>query len=213
MASSDTISQILNAAGEVFAKKGFKQATVREICAQAGVNLAAVNYHFGDKKSLYIAAVKDARHALEASVPLPEDVDLADPEEALSVMIRTLAGRILNRDVESWRHGLLVREFMSPSQACEEMMQESIRPFMDRLQAIIRRLLPVDVPDYTVRQFSFSIVSQCAYYRLQDRVVAMLTPDAELEAHFTPEVLSDHITRFSIAAIRAYDSVDSYCQT
>ena len=106
MASSETITQILNAAGEVFAIKGFKQATVREICAKAGVNLAAVNYHFGDKERLYIEAVKDARNVLEEHVPLPQNIDSADPEEALCVFIRTLAMRMLNRNVESWRHSL-----------------------------------------------------------------------------------------------------------
>ena len=210
MATPETVRQILNAAGEVFAAKGFKQTTVREICAKAEVNLAAINYHFGDKERLYIEAVKDARNVLEADVPLPDDVDLADPEDALRTFIQTLARRMLSPNVESWRHGLLVREFMNPSRACEEIMQESIVPFVDRLHAIIRQLMPPDVPDHTIRQLGLSIISQCAYYRLQDRVVAMLTPPDQLDRHFTPEVLAAHITRFSIAAIRAYNSIDSF---
>ena len=213
MATPETVQQILDAAGEVFSEKGFKQTTVREICAKAGVNLAAINYHFGDKERLYIEAVKAARNLLEADVPLPNDADLADPEDALATFIQTLAMRMLSRNVESWRHELLVREFMQPSRACEEIMQESIVPFMDRLHAILRRLLPPDVPDHTVRQLGFSIISQCAYYRLQDRVVSMLTPEEELAEHFTPELLADHITRFSIAAVRAYGSVDRFCET
>lgn len=213
MAASDTISQILNAAGEVFAEKGFKATTVREICHKAGVNLAAVNYHFGDKERLYIEAVKNARNVVEATAPLPVDVDAADPETALRVFIQTLAKRMLGREVESWRHGLLVREFMNPSTACEEIMQESIVPFIDRLHAIIRQLVPADVPEHIIRQLGFSIIAQCAYYRLQDRVVAMLTPADELAEHFTPELLADHITRFSIAAIRAYESIDSFCES
>ncbi len=213
MATSETVQQILDAAGEVFAEKGFKATTVREICAKAKVNLAAINYHFGDKERLYIEAVKAARNLLEAEVPLPKDVDLADPEDALRTFIHTLAKRMLSRNVESWRHELLVREFMQPSRACEEIMQESIVPFMDRLHAILRRLLPPDVPSHTVRQLGFSIISQCAYYRLQDRVVSMLTPEKELSEHYTPELLADHITRFSIAAVRAYGSVDRFCET
>ena len=205
-----TTSQILDAAGEIFAEKGFKQATIREICAQAGANIAAVNYHFGDKEQLYIQAVKSARNAVEEGAPLPDSVDQADPEEALRVFIRTLALRILNPQVESWRHRLLVREFMNPSRACEEIMQESIVPFMNRLQAIIRRLMSDDVPEATIRQLAFSIVSQCAYYRLQDRVVAMLVPEDELQRDFTFDALASHITKFSIAAIRSYESIESF---
>ena len=208
MATTETVRQILDAAGEVFADKGFKETTVREICAKAGVNLAAINYHFGDKERLYIEAVKDARNVLEAEVPLPDGVDLADPEDALRAFIRTLARRMLNRDVPSWRHSLLVLEFMNPSRACEEMMQESIVPFMDRLLGIIRQLMPTDVPDHTVRQLGLSIIAQCAYYRLQERVVSMLTPVDEMEKHFSPELIGEHIARFSIAAIRGYDCSD-----
>lgn len=213
MTASKTITQILNAAGEIFAEKGFKNATVREICTKAGVNLAAVNYHFGDKERLYIEAVKNARHVLEENVPLPDDLDSREPHVALKVMIQTLARRMLNRDIESWRHGLLVREFTNPSKACEEMMQESIVPFMSRLHDAIRQLLPREVPEYTVHQLGLSIISQIAYYRLQDRVVGMLVPENEFNEHFSAEVLANHIARFSIGAIRAYDSVDSFCET
>ena len=213
MAAADTVTQILNSAGEVFAEKGFKDATVREICAKAGANLAAVNYHFGDKERLYIEAVKKARSVLEASVPLPDDLDTAEPEVALRILIQTLAQRMLNRDVESWRHGLLVREFTNPSKACEEMMQESIVPFMSRLHLAIRQLLPGSVPEHTIHQLGLSIISQIAYYRLQDRVVGMLVPEKELAEHFTAEALANHIARFSIGAIRAYESIDNFCET
>ena len=212
MAASETIAQILDAAGEVFAEKGFRQATVREICSRAGVNLAAVNYHFGDKERLYIEAVKSARSALEATAPLPDEMELAEPEDALRIFITTLAKRLLSEGGASWRHRLLVREFTNPSRACEEMMSESIVPTMDRLRLIIQRMLPQDVPDHILRKLSISIISQCAYYRLQDRIVAMMTPEPELRDHFSADDLAEHISRFSIAAIRSYLSVDSPCK-
>ena len=209
MASSDTISQILNAAGEVFATKGFKNATVREICAKAGVNLAAINYHFGDKERLYIEAVKNARNLLEAAVPMPTWPASADPEEKLRLFIHTLARRLLNRDVASWQHGLLVREFMDPSRACQEMMQESIVPIIEQMYAILRQLMPSGVPDHIIQQLGFSIIAQCVYYRFQGRVVSMLIPAAQFDAHYSPDQLAEHIARFSVAAIRAYDSVEN----
>jgi AcrR family transcriptional regulator len=52
MAQSDTVERILDAAEQLFAEKGFAETSLRLITSKAGVNLAAVNYHFGSKKAL-----------------------------------------------------------------------------------------------------------------------------------------------------------------
>jgi TetR/AcrR family transcriptional regulator, regulator of cefoperazone and chloramphenicol sensitivity len=48
-----TRKRLLAAAGRVFAEKGYRDATIAEICRLAGTNIASVNYHFSDKESLY----------------------------------------------------------------------------------------------------------------------------------------------------------------
>src|SRR5690606_2007084 len=52
VAQSETGERILDAAEHLFAEKGFAETSLRLITSRAGVNLAAVNYHFGSKKSL-----------------------------------------------------------------------------------------------------------------------------------------------------------------
>ena len=52
MAQSDTVERILDAAEILVAEKGFSETSLRLITSKAQVNLAAVNYHFGSKKSL-----------------------------------------------------------------------------------------------------------------------------------------------------------------
>ena len=52
MAQKDTVKSILNAAEELFSERGFAETSLRNITTKAGVNLAAVNYHFGSKKEL-----------------------------------------------------------------------------------------------------------------------------------------------------------------
>ena len=52
MPSDHTRSAILTAAERLYADRGFADVTLRDIVAAAGVNLAAVNYHFGSKDEL-----------------------------------------------------------------------------------------------------------------------------------------------------------------
>ncbi|RME65412.1 MAG: TetR family transcriptional regulator, partial [Alphaproteobacteria bacterium] len=76
-----TRGRLLRAALAQFAQYGFEGASVREITAAAGANLAAVNYHFGSKEALYHAVVSDIFNSirserlrlLEACAALPED--------------------------------------------------------------------------------------------------------------------------------------------
>src|ERR1700691_6458239 len=52
MPSDQTRTSILDAAERLYADRGFADVTMRDIVAAAGVNLAAVNYHFGSKDEL-----------------------------------------------------------------------------------------------------------------------------------------------------------------
>ena len=56
-----TRTRLLEAAGEMFALHGFEGTTAKEICLRAGVNPAAVNYHFGGLEGLYEAVLSEAR--------------------------------------------------------------------------------------------------------------------------------------------------------
>src|SRR5690606_1390985 len=68
--------QILRAAAEVFAEKGYAGARVRDIAARAGVNAQLISYYFGGKLGLYRAIGEQWREREGAEIPagtsLPE---------------------------------------------------------------------------------------------------------------------------------------------
>ena len=82
-AAPETRQRLLQAAAEVFAARGFRQATVREICRRAQANLAAVNYHFRDKEGLYADVLEDAHRQALKKYPLDgPDYEALPPPDA-----------------------------------------------------------------------------------------------------------------------------------
>ncbi len=59
--------RLIESAGPIFARLGYEGATVTQICTEAGCNIAAINYHFGDKASLYREVVKSAIDQLSSA--------------------------------------------------------------------------------------------------------------------------------------------------
>src|SRR5205823_3421178 len=59
--------RVLTVASRLFAANGFEKVTVREICRAADANVAAVNYHFGDKLGLYREVLAKAIETMSAT--------------------------------------------------------------------------------------------------------------------------------------------------
>jgi len=78
-----TKTKILNCAEALFAEHGFEQTSLRQITAEADVNLASVNYHFGSKKALIQAVM--ARYLMVFMPALERQlVDLAEQPKAVT---------------------------------------------------------------------------------------------------------------------------------
>ncbi|WP_255211011.1 TetR/AcrR family transcriptional regulator [Methylogaea oryzae] len=90
-----TRDRLLRAAGQVFAEKGFREATVREICRHAEVNVAAVNYHFRGKEALYGEALAYAYREADARYPLA--LAEGSAEERLRHYIGNFLRRLLDQ--------------------------------------------------------------------------------------------------------------------
>src|SRR5262245_54165184 len=94
-----TEQRLLEAAGQVFAEKGFKAATVRDIVAKAGIkNIAAVNYYFGDKEKLYDAALRHAFQCGLTQLSAPAWPAGTPPADKLCDYIRMMAQHLLQKE-------------------------------------------------------------------------------------------------------------------
>jgi AcrR family transcriptional regulator len=200
----ETRQQLLEAAGEVFADAGFRDATVREICRRAGANIAAVNYHFGDKEQLYVEVLRYSHGKTVEKYPpllgLPEN---AAPEKKLRAFVFSLLLRIFDTGPNSWHGRLMAREMIEPSPALDSLIEERIRPMSAQLFQIVANILNRPVTDDCVRLCAFSVVSQCTFYKHCNPVMLRLYPKSEMDAAQV-ESTADHITKFSLAALKTF---------
>ena len=191
--------RLLESAGEEFACKGYEAARIRTICDRADANIAAVNYHFGDKEQLYVQAVLDAHRC---GVAADEDVlaSHGTPREQLRCFIHHFLSHVVAiNQPEDWRHRLMLREMLNPTSASDVLIRERIRPRFERLQQILRQFCP-EADERKLNALAFSVIGQCLHYRMARPVVERLIGP---EAYGTLDLnyLTDHITSFCLAAL------------
>ncbi len=194
----DAKQRLLDAAEEIFAEKGFTAATIREIKDRANVNIAAVNYYFGDKERLYIETVKYAHECSTRHSPMPEPSPDVPPVEKLKAFIREMTVRMTSPTRGSSLR-LMMREMSYPTVAAREVVREYIQPMAFQLRAIVQELLPV-AAESQVLMIGFSIIGQILYYRQNRPISELIFSKDHLDALSTDQI-ADHITQFTLAAL------------
>jgi TetR/AcrR family transcriptional regulator, regulator of cefoperazone and chloramphenicol sensitivity len=201
-AQARTRMALLEAAGAVFAEHGYRNTTVRQICRQAGANVAAVNYHFGDKERLYLEVLRCAHSRAVAKFPADMGVGAeAPPQERLRAFVRSFLLRIFDAGPTAWLGKLIAMEMINPSVALDSLVRERIRPMADLLGGIVAELLGPGAGTREIRLCGLSIVSQCLFYAHCRSVLTALYPAQRFDLR-AAEQLADHIVCFSLAGLK-----------
>lgn len=197
---ASTRDRLLNAAGEVFADRGFRDATVREICRIAGVNIAAVNYHFGDKASLYREVIQFSAREAFTKYPIGGVEPNATAEDRLRAFVRNYLNRMLDDGRPAWHAKLITREMVEPTPVLDELVEAFVRPQYERISAIVTELLGEAATPERVRMCVTSIVGQCLFYKNCRPVIERLLTEHRYD-EASRAALADHIAEFSLGGI------------
>lgn len=196
----DTHARLLETAGHVFAETGFQAAKVRDICARAGANIAAVNYHFGDKLGLYRQVLLYAACAAGNIASFDPKLPGRTPLEKLRGFVRGMLHSMYGEDRPAWPVRLMTHELAQPTPAFEGVVDQVIRPKHEAIRALVAGVIGRPADDRQTRLCAQSIMGQIILYAHGREVLKRLWP----ELKFTPEVLdeiADHIAAFSYAAL------------
>jgi AcrR family transcriptional regulator len=136
MAQSETVERILDAAEQLFAEKGFAETSLRLITSKAGVNLAAVNYHFGSKKALIQAVFSRFLGPFCASLERELDRRQEQAQFTLEELLELLMEQAL---AVKPRHGNDLSVFMRLLGLAFSESQGHLRKYLDEVYGKIFR--------------------------------------------------------------------------
>lgn len=193
--------RLLQVAVEVFAEYGFREATVREICSRANLNVASVNYYFRSKEALYSQALTFAFQ--EANRLYPQDAALKmnlPPEQRLALFIKNFLHKLLDDSHLGLHSKLIAREIVDPTKALDEIIETAIAPQFALLTEIVQQILGFSADKVVVQRCLLSIFGQCLMFKHSRSIIDRLYP--ELIANDSAiQAGAEHITQFSLAAL------------
>jgi AcrR family transcriptional regulator len=153
MPQTDTVTRILDTAEVLFAERGFAETSLRHITSRARVNLAAVNYHFGSKKSLvqavfarYLDPFTRRFHAALDELEATHAGRVIPLEELLETMARTVLAVPAERDSLKVFMKLLGLAYSQAQGHLRRFIQEEYGSVFTRFSELVRRATP-ELPD------------------------------------------------------------------
>lgn len=200
-----TRERIIDVAGAIFGKEGFKAATIRTIAKAANANVAAINYYFRDKEGLYRAVLEDLFSKGFQKFPSTPDPGIpSSPDQRLHTFIHGMFHRFLSH--EGWqglsgRGTLIAREFLDPTPALEDILEIYIKPQKDILVDIILDLSGEKASLEQAIPCAISIIGQCVYYAFAGPIIQRMAK-AYAPTEENLNFLAAHVFKFSLGGIQ-----------
>ena len=194
-----TRARLLDVATQVFAESGYYAATIRDIAQRAGTNVAAVNYHFGDKLSLYTEVLDGRLVPAARTEPIRQALEMdAPPEAVLREAIKAMVYAVCGERDRDLRMRLMMHELAQPSPAIDHVISKVSRPLYDRFRKLIGQMIGLPVDHEKTRLCTHSVIGQVVHYAHARPFVERLWPEQKM----TPAQLdriAAHIADFSLA--------------
>lgn len=203
---SETKLAIILAGGELFAEHGLEGTSIRPIAQKAGVNIAAINYHFGSKENLYTEVLKYAllhnKSETQISECSEQSKSITKPEEIaqfLSKFIKSRFVSLFSSEKPPWFTRLILQSFSVPTSSLREIIKDYFLPEIKALTDIIRRSDP-HMTEQKAQLWSLSIQGQIAFYGLCKVPVLMMLDKEEYDLKFI-ESVAEHVAQTTITSL------------
>lgn len=199
-----TRDRLLKVAEMLFAQKGYDAVSVREITDAARCNLAAINYHFGSKKTLYLHVFRERWLSRAQRILSCFEENLATHgESSPASVIQSLAEAFIKgplTDEERLYHfQLMTRELIKPTEAFDLVGGETMRPFLKDLGQRLRPGLPHVIDEEQTLLNILSIIAIVIYFNFARAPVSKIIGHAYDEQF--KDRLVQHIVTFALSGL------------
>ena len=195
-----TRAGLVETAGELFAERGYADTTGKAICERAGVNMAAVNYHFGSRDGLYLEVLREVHQRIVSLAFLRELARGAlPPEEKLRAFLRELVGHVL-ADAGNWPMRVWARELLAPSPLWERFVREEAQPKFELLSAVVGEITGLEPGDARLPALVLGVIAPCLMLLVAGRERA--TPVQPLFRQ-DAAALAEQFWAFALGGLRA----------
>jgi AcrR family transcriptional regulator len=192
---------IIKAAVALFAEKGFEGTGVRDIVAKAGVNQAAINYHFKGKDGLYLEVLKTAFERLTVHAGFDaQRLSSLSREEALRSFVDQQLRPLLLRDETSRYIRIFAWESAHPTPVFRKFMATHSSSYLTAAVDLVRRFLPPGTHNRMALCAAIWLMGQCSIFVRNRELFAQEPFSITIDEAFVDE-LSDLITRLAIGGL------------
>jgi len=197
-----TKERLLDEAEGLFAKKGYDAVSVREITNAASCNLAAVNYHFGNKKNLYLEVfrarwIPRARRLHESFRKSLDAEETASPKAVARALAEAFLVGPMSDEERFSHHQLMIRELGQSTKAFELVADEVMRPFFKRLAGTLQPAMPEGLGKDGLMLNVLSMFAMVLYFNFAREVVTRVT-GREYTKAFKAQLV-EHVAEFSLS--------------
>ena len=195
-----TRERLLEKAESLFAQRGYHAVSVREITAAARCNMASVNYHFSNKKNLYLEVFRSRWIPREQRIyaEFEKSVDCLEkptPELVIKALARAyLEGPLADEEFKRHRQ-LIVRELNNPTEAFELAADQTLRPLFKKLYRLLEFFARGDVNEDNLSFDILSIFGIILYFNYSRPMVSRITGKS-YDADFKTRLI-EQMVRFS----------------
>jgi AcrR family transcriptional regulator len=207
----ETRDRLIDAAGSVFAERGYRGATMRQIAERAGANLAAAHYHFGSKQDLYREVARSHFERLERRIAESggaidaEATGSLSREELVALLrarVRTMLETFLEPD--GVHATLMQRELADPSE-----LPFMVRRWIDPMRRETEQLLHAIAPALGAEAIEFaarSVMGQVIFYFTHRPALLLMMHRREYPEGFRDSI-TDHVVAFTLGGLDALGAV------